>query len=57
MSLDNFFTKRADISVGYVLKFECEVLLIASTLLVVKTENIYRNTSKMHIMMETELSL
>ena len=33
-----------------------EVLLIASTLFVVKTENIYRHTSKMQITMETELS-
>ena len=34
-----------------------EVLLIASTLFVVKTENIYRNTRKMHLTMETELCL
>ena len=33
-----------------------EVLLIASTLLVVQAENVYRNTIKMHKMMETELS-
>ena len=33
-----------------------EVLLIASILLVVKAANIYRNTSKMHITIETELS-
>ena len=33
-----------------------EVLLIASTLLVVKAKNIYWNTIKMHKMMETELS-
>ena len=33
-----------------------EVLLIASTLVMVKAENIYRNIRKMHIMMETELS-
>ena len=33
-----------------------EVLLIASTLLVVKDENIYQSISKMHIMMDTELS-
>ena len=33
-----------------------ESLLIASTLLVVKAENIYRNTSKMDITMEAELS-
>ena len=32
-----------------------EVLLIASTLLAVKAENIYRNTIKMHKPMETEL--
>ena len=30
-----------------------EVLLIASTLLVVKVENIYQNTTKMHKTMET----
>ena len=34
-----------------------EVLLIASTLLVVKTEIIYRNTREMHIMMQTDLCL
>ena len=34
-----------------------EVLLIASTLLMVKTKNIYWNTSKMHIMIETEFNL
>ena len=34
-----------------------EVFIIASTLLVLKTENIYQNTSKMHITMETELNL
>ena len=33
-----------------------EVLLIVSILLVVKAENIYRNTNKMHKTMETELS-
>ena len=33
-----------------------EVFLIASTLLVVKTKNIYRNAIKMHKTMETELS-
>ena len=33
-----------------------EVFLIASPLLVVKAENIYRNTIKMHKTMETELS-
>ena len=33
-----------------------EVLLIASTLLVVKAKNIYWNTIKMHKMMKTELS-
>ena len=33
-----------------------ESLLIASTLLVVKAENIYRNTSKMDITMKAELS-
>ena len=31
-----------------------DVLLIASTRLVMKTENIYQNTRKMHITMETE---
>ena len=31
-----------------------EVFLIASTRLVMKTENIYQNTRKMHITMETE---
>ena len=30
--------------------------VITNTLLVVKTENIYRNTRKMHITMETEQS-
>ena len=34
-----------------------EVLLIASTLLVVKTENVYGNTREMQITMETELCL
>ena len=34
-----------------------EILLIPSTLLVLRAKNIYRNTSKMHITMETELSL
>ena len=34
-----------------------EVALIVSTLLVEKNENIYRNTSKMHIKIETELCL
>ena len=34
-----------------------KVLLIASTLLVVKTKNIYQNTNKMHITMKTELIL
>ena len=34
-----------------------EVLLIASTLLLVKTENIYWSTRKMHITMETELCI
>ena len=34
-----------------------EVLLIASALLVVKTENIYWNPSKMHKTMEAELRL
>ena len=34
-----------------------KVLLLASTLLLVKTENIYRNTKKMHITMEKELRL
>ena len=34
-----------------------EDLLITSTLLVLKTENIYQNTSKMHMAMETEFSL
>ena len=33
-----------------------EVLLIASTLLVLKAENIYRNTIRMRKTMETELS-
>ena len=33
-----------------------EVLLIASTLLVVKAENIYRKTIKMHKTMRAELS-
>ena len=33
-----------------------EIILIASTLLVVKAENIYRNTIKMHKTMKTELS-
>ena len=33
-----------------------EVLLIASTLLLVKAENMYRNTIKMHKKMETEFS-
>ena len=32
-----------------------EDLLIASTLLLVKAENIYRNTGKMHITIEREL--
>ena len=34
-----------------------DVILIASTLLAVKTENIYRNTRKMHTTIETDLSL
>ena len=34
-----------------------EDLLIASTLLLVKAENIYRNTGKMHITIERELFL
>ena len=34
-----------------------EIILIASTRLVVKTENIYWNTRKMQITMETELCL
>ena len=34
-----------------------EVLLIARILLVVKAENIYKNTTKMNKTMETELSL
>ena len=34
-----------------------EVLLIASTQLEVKTRNIYRNTRKIHIKIETELCL
>ena len=33
-----------------------EVLLIASTLFVVKAENVCQNTIKMHKMMKTELS-
>ena len=33
-----------------------EVLLIVSIFFVVKAENIYRNTNKMHKTMETELS-
>ena len=36
--------------------YKSEFLLISSTLLVVKDENIYQNTSKMHITMDTELS-
>ena len=32
------------------------LLIVASTLLVVKVENIYRNTIKIHKTMETELS-
>ena len=34
-----------------------EDLLIASTLLLVKAENIYRNTGKIHITIERELFL
>ena len=34
-----------------------EVLLISSTLLVVNTENVYQNTSKIHITMETSLCI
>ena len=34
-----------------------EDLLIASTLLLVKAENIYRNTGKMHITIKRELFL
>ena len=34
-----------------------EVLLIASTLIVMKAENTYRNTNEMHKTMERELSL
>ena len=34
-----------------------EVLLISSTLLVVNTENIFRNTRKIHITMETSLCI
>ena len=37
--------------------YKNDVLLIASTLLVVKTENIYQKKSKIHITMESELSL
>ena len=33
-----------------------KVYLTASTLLVVKAENIYQNTRKMHITIETEIS-
>ena len=36
--------------------YKSEVLLIASTLIVMKAENIYRNTIKMHKTMETKLS-
>ena len=36
--------------------YKSEFLLISSTLLVVKDKNIYQNTSKMHITMDTELS-
>ena len=34
-----------------------QVFLITSTLLVVKNQNIYRNTRKMHITMKTDLCL